>query len=46
MSQRSKHLFILGLLLTGLLALQAPEPQEAIKAWSDWFRAGIARLPR
>lgn len=46
MNRRSKHLFLLGLLLTGLLVLQAPEPQEALKTWSEWFRAGIARLPR
>lgn len=46
MSRRSKHLFLLGLLLTGLLAWQAPEPAEALKTWSEWFRAGLHRLPR
>ena len=46
MNRRSKHLFLLGLFLTGLLALQAPEPAEALKTWSEWFRAGIARFPR
>lgn len=46
MNRRSKRLLLLGLLLTGLLAWQAPEPEEAIKTWSSWILDGINRLPR